>query len=68
MVKQALFATAVGTLAVAGAKLAPVANTNPANVTFDDPATISEPELQADCPWCWPYPNCFPGDPCGHCG
>jgi hypothetical protein len=28
----------------------------------------SEPTLQADCPWCQPYPQCWPGDPCNYCG
>ena len=27
----------------------------------------SDPVLQADCPWCAPYPDCYPGDPCGNC-
>ena len=27
----------------------------------------SDPTLQADCPWCMPYPDCYPGDPCGNC-
>jgi hypothetical protein len=68
MVKKTLLAAAVGGFAVGGANLAPVANTVDVNATIDDATTISEPELQADCPWCWPYPNCFPGDPCGNCG
>lgn len=27
----------------------------------------SEETLQADCPWCGPEGECFPGDGCGGC-
>ena len=65
MIKKTLLVTAVGSLAIAG-KMAPVTNTVDVQAPNSD-ATISEPELTADCPWCWPTPECFPGDPCGAC-
>jgi len=63
-IKKTLLMTAVGSLAVAG-KLAPV--TTVAVQAPNSDATINEPELMADCPWCFPIPECFPGDPCGNC-
>ena len=32
------------------------------------PAETSEAGYKADCPGCWPFPECFPGDPCADCG
>ncbi len=31
------------------------------------PADTTQTNLRADCPWCMPDPDCYPGDPCANC-
>ena len=59
MLRKALVVTAIG------AKVAVLALLGQ---FLSAPAESTDSGYKADCPYCDPDPDCFPGDPCGSCG